>query len=40
MELENLSGIGPKTLEHLNSINIYNIDDLVRDYPYRFDLVA
>lgn len=40
MELENLSGIGPKTLEHLNSINIYNMDDLVRDYPYRFDLLA
>ena len=40
MELENLSGIGPKTLEHLNSINIYNMDDLVRDYPYRFDVLA
>lgn len=40
MELNEISGIGPKMIEHLNSINIYNMDDLVRDYPYRFDVLA
>ena len=40
MELNEITGIGPKMIEHLNSINIYNMDDLVRDYPYRFDVLA
>lgn len=40
MELEKVVGIGPKTLGYLNSINIYNMDDLIRDYPYRFDVLA
>ncbi len=40
MELSELSGIGPKTLEYLKSINIYNMDDLIRDYPYRFDVLV
>jgi ATP-dependent DNA helicase RecG len=40
MELEKISGIGPKMLGYLNSINIYNMDDLIRDYPYRFDVLA
>ena len=34
MELENLSGIGPKTLEHLNSINIYNMDFFISKNMY------
>ncbi len=39
MKLNEISGIGPKMVEKLNSINIYNMDDLIRDYPYRFDVL-
>ena len=38
MELINIKGIGPKTLELLNKVNIYTIDDLVRYYPYRYNI--
>lgn len=40
MGLDELAGIGPKTVERLNGINIYNMDDLVRNYPYRFDVLT
>lgn len=40
MELKNLSGIGPKSLMVLNNLGIYTIEDLIRDYPYRFDVLA
>ena len=39
MKLENLKGIGPKSLEHLNTLGIYEVEDLVRNYPYRFDIL-
>lgn len=39
MKLENLKGIGPKSLEHLNTLGIYETEDLVRNYPYRFDIL-
>ena len=29
MELEKLSGIGPKSLKLLNNLGIYNMDDLI-----------
>ena len=38
MELSELKGVGPKTLEYLNKLNIYNIDDLIRYYPYRYNI--
>ena len=38
MELINIKGIGPKTLELLNKVNIFSIDDLVRYYPYRYNV--
>ena len=37
MELENLKGIGIKSVKLLNNLGIYSMDDLVRNYPYRFD---
>lgn len=40
MELEKLSGIGPKSLKLLNNLGIYNMDDLIRNYPYRFDVLT
>ena len=38
MELSELKGVGPKTLEYLNKLNIYSLDDLIRYYPYRYNV--
>lgn len=38
MELNQIKGIGPKTIEHLNKLNIYDVDTLVRYYPYRYNI--
>ena len=40
MELENVKGIGPKTKELLNKLNIYTVDELVRYYPYRYNIYS
>lgn len=40
MELENLKGIGIKSVKLLNNLGIYSMDDLVRNYPYRFDILT
>lgn len=40
MELENLKGIGIKSVKLLNNLGIYSMDDLVRNYPYRFDVLT
>lgn len=40
MKLEDLAGIGPKAVKLLNNLGIYSVDDLVRNYPYRFDVLA
>ncbi len=37
--LSKVKGIGPKTELLLNKIGIYNIDDLVTHYPYRYDVL-
>ena len=39
MQLTDIKGLGPKTLDYLKNININNIDDLVSYYPYRHDLI-
>ena len=38
MELTDIKGVGPKTLEHLHELGIYTLDDLLTNYPYRYDL--
>lgn len=38
MELSKLKGVGPKTLKYLNALNIFNIDDLLSYYPYRYEI--
>lgn len=38
MELNQIKGIGPKTIEHLNKLNIFDVDSLVRYYPYRYNI--
>ena len=39
MNLKDIPKIGPKVLEHLNNLGIYSVDDLIRNYPYRFDVL-
>ena len=38
MELKELKGVGPKTLQGLFDLGINSIDDLVRYYPYRYNV--
>lgn len=40
MELEKLDKIGPKTAKTLNNLGIFNAEDLIRNYPYRFLILA
>lgn len=37
--LEELNKVGPKTIKLLNNLNIYNIDDLINYYPYRYNIL-
>ena len=39
LELENIDGIGPKTKELLNKLKIYNGEDLLYYYPFRYDIL-
>ena len=38
-ELNEVKGIGPKTLSLLNKINIYTVEDLVTHYPFRYEIL-
>ena len=35
--LEDIKGIGPRTIKLLNKIGINNSNDLVHYYPFRYD---
>lgn len=39
LDVSNVKGIGPKSLMLLNKIGIYNVDDLVTHYPFRYDIL-
>ncbi len=38
MELKDLKGMGPKTIEYLHKLNIFCVEDLVEFYPYRYQV--
>ena len=38
-QLNDIKGIGPKTIELLNKLNINNISDLLDYYPYRYEIL-
>lgn len=38
-ELEVVPGIGTKTVSMLNSINIYSAEELIRHYPFRYEIL-
>lgn len=40
MGLKDLTGIGSKLLGLLNNLGIYSVEDLIRNYPYRFDVLV
>lgn len=37
MDLKNIPGIGEKTIDNLNKINIFTINDLINYYPYKYN---
>ena len=37
MELNNIPKVGDKTINNLNKLDIYNIDDLIHFYPYKYN---
>jgi len=37
MDLENIKGIGEKTIKYLNKLNINNVIDLIEYYPYKYN---
>ena len=39
MNLQNLKGIGEKTIEYLYKANIYTLEDLLTYYPYRYQVL-
>ena len=38
-DLENIKGIGKKTIVELKNLGIYGVDDLVEHYPYKYNLL-
>ena len=38
-ELEQVEGIGPKTIELLAKLRIYTIEDLISHYPFRYEVL-
>jgi len=38
-ELEHIEGIGPKTKELLEKLQIYTIEDLINHYPFRYEVI-
>ena len=38
MDLQNLKGVGEKTIEALYNYNIYNLQELLTYYPYRYQI--
>lgn len=39
MKLEDIKGVGPKTIKLLNKLSINSIEELLMYYPYRFDII-
>ena len=37
--LELIKGIGNETIKKLNQLDIYNVDDLINYYPYRYEIL-
>ena len=40
MKLQDIKGLGPKSIDYLKNLNINTVDDLVNYYPYRHDIIV
>ena len=38
-KLEDIKGVGPKTIQILNKLNINNVTDLIEYYPFRYEVL-
>lgn len=39
MQLQDIKGLGLTTIKYLNELGIYNIDDLINYYPFRYEII-
>ena len=39
MKLEDIKGIGPKSISLFNKIGIHKLEDLVTYYPFRYNII-
>ncbi|MFM1534849.1 hypothetical protein ABGF38_06585, partial [Helcococcus ovis] len=37
MKLKDIKGIGPKKIQYLHEMNIYNVDDLINYLPRKYE---
>ncbi|MBQ6841181.1 MAG: ATP-dependent DNA helicase RecG [Bacilli bacterium] len=40
MDINNITGVGPKTAKLLEKLNIYTVEDLLTYYPYRYNVYS
>ena len=40
LDLTSIKGIGPKSIEYLNNLNINTVTDLLEYYPYRYEFIT
>ena len=40
MDINSISGVGPKTAKLLEKLNIYTVSDLLTYYPYRYNVYS
>ena len=39
MDIELIKGVGAKSLQYLNKMNLYTVNDLIEYYPYRYNVI-
>ena len=39
MELQSIKGIGDKTVKLFNKLGIYNTNDLINYFPFRYEVI-
>ena len=39
MDIELIKGVGAKSLQYLNKMNLYTVSDLIEYYPYRYNVI-
>ena len=39
-DFKNIKGLGPKTIEYLEKLNIFSVEDLITHYPFRYEILS